>query len=198
MDTFWKKAQIYEKNWHGNCINTLFEEEKQLIYANRMGLERVGNEKTPYVFDLHGTSVIDIGGGDTSLLLKCVNFSKAVVVDPLNFPNWVIARYSTAGIKFWNECGEDLETTEKFDICLLYNVLQHTQNPEKIIKNVRKVSKLIKIFEWIDTSISEGHIHTLTEEKLNKWLSGEGKVEVFNQRPLFGKGYYGVFLGEVK
>jgi len=198
MITSWKKAQKWEKEWHGNCINTLFEEEKQLVYAEKMGLEKVGSEKTPYVFDLHRVSVIDIGGGATSLLLKCINFSKAVVADPLNFPNWVIARYLIAGIKFWNVGGEYLNTTERFDECFIYNILQHCQDPKKVIENAKKVSKIIRIFEWIDTPISKGHIHTLTEEKLNKWLGGEGKVEVFNQQPLFGKGYYGVFLGEVK
>jgi 2-polyprenyl-3-methyl-5-hydroxy-6-metoxy-1,4-benzoquinol methylase len=190
----WQKAQVYEKNWWGNCVNTLFEEEKQLIYAEKMGLEMVGNEKTPYVFDLKGASVLDIGGGPNSLLLKCINFSKAVVVDPINFPNWVIARYSMAGIKFWNNRGEDLNTTEKFNEIWLYNVLQHTQNPEKIIKNAKKYADIIRIFEWIDTPISDGHIHSLTEQDLNKWLGGYGKVEVLNRRPTVGKCFYGVFI----
>jgi len=190
----WQKAQEWEKDWWGDCVNTLFEEEKQLIYAEKMGLEMVGNEKTPYVFDLKGASVLDIGGGPNSLLLKCINFSKAVVVDPINFPNWVIARYSMAGIKFWNNRGEDLNTTEKFNEIWLYNVLQHTQNPEKIIKNAKKYADIIRIFEWIDTPISDGHIHSLTEQDLNKWLGGYGKVEVLNRRPTVGKCFYGVFI----
>lgn len=193
----WNTAQNWEKDWHGTCQNTYGEEEKQLLYANRMGLRTFHNGKSPYNFDLEGKSVIDIGGGPCSLLLKCVNGKRLTVVDPLEFPGWVGLRYVIAGIDHQSIKAEDIIETG-YDLALIYNVLQHTDNPDIIIKNALRVAKEVRIFEWIDTPTNEGHPHTLTEEKLNKWLGGEGKVEVLNgQANCFGKCYYGIFNGKV-
>jgi len=198
----WDKAQDWEKDWWSNCVNTLFEEEKQIIYAQKMGLDMVGNEKTPYVFDLHGQSVLDIGGGATSLLLKCINFT-GTVVDPLSLPDWVSDRYREVKIDFWNVKAETLNNSfevspqvlhklHRFDESWIYNCLSHCENPKEIIRNARKYSKLIRIFEWIDMPISEGHIHTLRENELNEWLNGEGKVEKMNTRSMRGTAYYSI------
>ena len=198
----WQKAQEFEKDWWGNCANTFGEETKQFLYADRMGLKTFHNGKSPFNFDIQ-KSILDIGGGPVSLLLKCKyqipkfpNFRR-VVTDPLKLPNWAKERYEKAGIEFYDDKGEDINSLKtKFDEVWIYNVLQHTENPEKVIQNAKKVGRLIRIFEWIDTGTSDGHIHNLTEEKLNKWLGGEGKVEQLKgQNTCFGKCYYGVFKG---
>ena len=83
-----------------------------------------------------------------------------------------------------------------YDEVWLYNVLQHTQDPEKIIRNAQRAGRIIRIFEWIETriSINEGHPHSFTEQQLNEWLGGEGKVETLNgQANCWGKCYYGIF-----
>lgn len=193
----WEKAQKWEKDWWGNCVNTFGEETKQLLYANRMGLVQIPNASTPFRFDLGGISVLDIGGGPVSLLLKCENV-KGMVLEPLTFPAWIKARYKAAGIDFAVGKGEQADGLmngfDKFDEVWIYNVLQHCENPQKVIQNVRKVGKVIRLFEWIDTPTNEGHPHALTEKELNKWLKGEGKVEELKgQNTCFGKCYYGVF-----
>jgi 2-polyprenyl-3-methyl-5-hydroxy-6-metoxy-1,4-benzoquinol methylase len=204
MDRYssWKKAQAWEADWHNNCANSLNEELKQLAYAVRMGLTFTKDPKTPYNLDLQGKSILDIGGGAYSLLLKAVNFKRAVVAEPIDHPKWVIGRYESMGIEFWNIPGEELDKSNKyfltrnlevFDEVWIYNVLQHTLDPDKIVSNARKLSKLIRIFEWVDTPINVGHIHTLTEENLNKWLHGEGKVENIRELSAVGKCYYGIF-----
>lgn len=195
----WTEAQKWESSWWGNCVNTFGEEHKQLLYADKMGLVFFHNQKSPFNIDMEGKSVLDIGGGPCSLLLKCVNLKKGAVRDPLSFPKWVKQRYKEAGIDYARATGEDvlssLDKGEVFDEVWLYNVLQHTQNPQKIIKNARKVGKTIRIFEWINTPINKGHIHTLTQENLDKWLGGEGHVETLKgQNTCFGECYYGVFI----
>ena len=81
-----------------------------------------------------------------------------------------------------------------FDEAWIYNVLQHTENPKKVIENAQRVANTIRIFEWVNTGINIGHIHNLTESKLNEWLGGYGKVETFNgQWNCYGKAYYGIF-----
>ena len=193
----WKKAQEWESEWHSNCVNSYGEEEKQLLYADRMGLVRFHDGRGPYNFDMKGASVLDIGGGPYSLLLKCVNV-EGVVADPIlvNVPDWVKQRYVAANIGFIETPAEELDSDKVFNEGWMYNVLQHTEDPELIIQNARKACELIRIFEWIDTSVNVGHIHTLTEENLNKWLGGYGKVEALTgQANCYGRCYYGIFLG---
>ena len=189
----WEEANTWETDWWGSCVNTLGEETKQLVYANRMGLVTTPNASTPYRFDLGGISVLDIGGGPSSLLLKCENVT-GKVVDPMSMPDWVKARYTAAGINYRQGKGEDITDTG-FDECLCYNVLQHTENPEKIIDNAKRAAKIIRIFEWINTPVNVGHIHTLTEDSLNEWLGGEGKTELIREGGCNGLAYYGVFIG---
>lgn len=185
------RAIDWEKEWHGTCQNTYGEETKQLLYAEKMGLVRCPDEKTPYRFDMKGISVLDIGGGPASLLLKCVNV-KGKVVDPLDFPKWVSDRYELAGIAYELVSGEELNEIN-WDECWIYNVLQHVEDPEKVIENAMKAGKLIRIFEWVGMKPSPGH-KTLSEDDLNRWLGGEGKVEqLTGQNGCFGKAYYGVF-----
>lgn len=191
----WREAQDWERDWWSTCCNTWNEESKQLLYADRMGLRRWRNEKGWPQFDLGGRSVLDLGGGPCSLLLKCVNLRQAEVVDPLPFPDWVRLRYQAAGIRFVNRAAEEYELpAERFEECWLYNVLQHTYDPAKIVANARKAAEFVRIFEWLDTPPNIGHPQTLTEAELNEWLGGEGRVETLTgQSGCRGKCYYGVF-----
>jgi 2-polyprenyl-3-methyl-5-hydroxy-6-metoxy-1,4-benzoquinol methylase len=196
----WQAAQEWEKNWHGDCVNSLNEELKQLTYARKMGLKLSPTLKTPYNFDLEGKTVLDIGGGAYSLLLKCSNFQQAAVIEPIHYPQWIHGRYEANRIKLIEHAAEDMYADENqiyeeriYDEVWIYNVLQHVQDPQKIVNNSRRAGKLIRIFEWVDNGISPGHIHDLKEEKLNEWLRGEGKVEFINEGGCVGKCYYGVF-----
>mgnify|MGYP001373085042 CR=1 FL=1 len=195
MTSNWNDAQEWERQWWGSCQNTYGEEQKQLLYANRMGLRPHHDGRSPYNFDLNGRSVLDIGGGPVSLLLKCTNYAEAFVADPCEYPEWVDMRYKAAGIEYGRIPGESIRVTG-YDEVWLYNVLQHTQDPEKIIRNAQRAGRIIRIFEWIETriSINEGHPHSFTEAQFNDWLGGEGKVETLNgQANCWGKCYYGIF-----
>ena len=198
MDETWEKAQKWEKEWHGICVNSLNEELKQLVYAEMMGIKRVPNVKTPYSFDLKGKTVIDIGSGPYSLLLKCVNLGQGYAVDPLidSFPQWVKDRYSSAGIISMSCAGEDMDDYPVVDEVWIYNVLEHVKDPKKIIENALGFGKIVRIFEWLDTKKNIGHPQILTEDKLNKWLGGEGRVKVINENGAVGKCYSGVFKGK--
>lgn len=211
----WNKAQEWELNWHDNCINSLYEEEKQIVYAEKMGLVRTPNAKTPYVFNLNGASVLDIGGGAYSLLLKCINFhtdlsDRSIVVDPLmdKHPEWVRERYKCLGVTTLSIKGEEMTRSVLdmlgfdadfiYDEVWIYNVLEHCEDPEKVIKNALKLGKIVRLFEWIETSlgVNVGHIHSFKADQLDAWLGGQGKVELIKRGGANGLAYYGIFKGE--
>ena len=111
----WEDDQKWEQNWWGDCLNTWGEEQKQRHYAKCMGLRELSNSQFSFYYDLGGKSILDIGGGPVSLLLKCVNRGVSKVADPLNYPYWIEQRYRFASIKYTQEKGEDLLLDRGYD-----------------------------------------------------------------------------------
>jgi hypothetical protein len=184
---------VWDKEWWGDCTNTLGEEVKQLLYAEKMGLIRTETRKSPFVFDMHGASIIDIGGGPVSLLLKCVNFS-GTVVDPGVYPSWVSERYNVAGIRYVVDVGENLSVIGH-DESWIYNSLQHTVNPRLVLANAKRAAKTVRIFQWINTLVSQDSPHILTRSFFDSVLEIEGTVETLNLFGYVGYAYYGVREG---
>lgn len=198
-DEHWHDAQHDEKAWWADCVNTYWEETKQLEYAKLMGIHFTPDERGPYSIDLHGLSVLDIGGGPASLLLKAINPGKLVVADPCEYPNWVEQRYKAHGVGYIRAMGEDLGKTvfkDKFDEVWMYNVLQHTDNPGKIIKNalnaLTKTGRL-RFFDWVNTPTNTAHPISLTGKKLESWLGQSGQVVSMASSGCYGDAFYGVF-----
>jgi len=192
----WEDTQDHELGFwlqdNFNCANTFIEDRKQFeIYSLRLKLNQ-----NHYKIDMEGKSVIDIGAGPSSILLKSQNYSKAYAVDPLmdRFPAWVKLRYLENGIKPVAAKGEDVKLDEKVDIVLCYNVLQHTIDPEQVIENMKKLGKVIHIFEWVDIPADDKHPHVLKSDLLDKWLGGKGITEKLDEPYIFleGKCYYNV------
>lgn len=191
---------LFELQYWGDCTNTYDEESKQYVYARLMGLKRAG-----FSFDASSKSVIDIGGGPVSMLLKCVHRGElCVVVDPLmnRYPSWVRDRYRTADIASIGATGENVvdalmlkpDACNKFDEAWIYNCLQHVEDPAWIISNARALAPVLRIFEWINIPAHEGHPHTLTREKLDEWIGGTGNViKLDGESGCYGEAYYGVF-----
>lgn len=189
--------QFDEDAWWGDVGNTFHEEQKQLVYAARMGLRAIWGGAHPPVFDLGGASVIDIGGGPVSLLLKCVNRDGCAVVDPGRFPSWVAQRYEQCGIMFWNGKGEemDVEGMAHFEEAWIYNVLCHVDDPALVIERARGVASTIRIFEWIEQDPYPGHPQRLERKALESWLGAPGFVADLNEDGAVGRAFYGVFRG---
>lgn len=196
----WDEHQEWERGWWGNCANTMAEERKQEVYAQRMGLINEPRDGKWPVYDLKGKSVLDIGGGPVSMLLKTVNGGTMVVADPCNYPGWVAARYAECGIYYERVGGEEvvdrLAEDAHFDEVWIYNVLQHVDDPEKIIKNALKLGTIIRMFEWVDMGVHPGHPHDLKAQTLSQWLGGYGVVEYMNDEAgCIGRAFYGIFTG---
>jgi hypothetical protein len=171
MQTF-EECQTWERNWWGNCLNrNTFEEIiKQEMYMPAMGLEPDSSGE----ISIGGKRILDIGGGPVSILLRAKESNKSVVADPLMFPPHVHRRYLNAGIRYLKSRGEVLRAhfTEKFDEVWMYNVLQHSPTPEKILKTARQLGEVIRIFDWVNVGICPGHPSNLTEELFNNGFKG--------------------------
>jgi 2-polyprenyl-3-methyl-5-hydroxy-6-metoxy-1,4-benzoquinol methylase len=174
-----EEDQAFERDWWQDCANTFGEEAKQLTYANKMGLVVVqdGTGHWP-VYDMEGKSILDLGGGPVSMLLKCRNFDRAMVVDPCEYPDWIEERYAAHGVSYARMNAEDFPGAgDDFDEAWFYNVLQHTENAAGIVEVARKYAKRVRCFEWIDTERTLGHPTVLTERDLNEWLDTRGNIE---------------------
>lgn len=176
----WRKALREEIIWWGNCTNTANEEAKQMFYAKHMGLWRYKVSGRPYFaapLDLQGKSVLDIGGGPVSLLLRCRNRGQSVVLDPAVWPQWVMDRYAAAGIRYIPVMAEAIEDLgAKFDEAWIYNTLQHVQDPEKVVAVALKHGRTVRIFEWLEIATDDKHLHYLTAEFMDRCLGTKGKV----------------------
>ena len=180
----------FEKDYWGDCTNTFGEDRKHYTYARLMGLR----ENWVY-FEGDNKRIIDIGGGPTSMLLKCLNLKEGLVVDPIDYPEWTKMRYKEKNIRVHVKPGEMCDE-QGWDEVWIYNCLQHTIDPQLIINNAKKAAKTLRIFEWIDIPAHEGHPWMLTEELLDQWIGDKGSVVELNENGCFGKAYYGTFTFE--
>lgn len=188
-----ESTQDWEAAWWNGATNTFGEEAKQITYAHRMGLTNEPRDGRWPVYDLAGRSVLDLGGGPVSMLLKCVNPGACTVVDPCPYPKWVRRRYREADIGLVRETAEEFKDAPIYDEAWCYNVLQHVEDPEKVIATARRLSPALRIFEWIEMPPCEGHPHTLHASDLNDWIGGDGTVEYVNENGAVGLAYYGRF-----
>lgn len=203
----------FERDYWGDCTNTIVEENRQYVYARLMGLRR-----EHWSFRVFGASILDIGGGPVSMLLKCHDAGPSFVVDPLlddypehidmsydpAYPKWVTGRYHEKGITVVRSRGEDLTPDigepDAFDECWIYNCLQHVDDPALVLKNALTVCRKLRIFEWVNQPISEGHPQALTCEKLDTWIDTVHTSDVvpLSYECCAGDAYVAVAMGRAK
>lgn len=183
----WQKENKWEMDWWGNCANTYNEQIKQDMMVGYLNLRKYVNEKAD--INMMGKSILDIGGGPVSLLLRVVGATKRVVVDPCNYPEWVKSRYEQCGINFLQILAEDMEFSDKFNEVWLYNCLEHVMNPEQIAERAMMYGKKIRICEYLLKDIWPGHPQLLTKDRLDKMFNREGLIDTTKNPPI----YYGVF-----
>ena len=180
----------HELGYWDSPINQWVEMGRHYVYAAKMGIE-VQN----YWFRVHGKRIVDIGGGPCSMLLQTWDAFAPCVVDPCNYPNWVRQRYEQRLINVLPLKGEQLGEAwplGKVDEVWIYNVLQHVESPDIVIKNALAIGKTLRIFEWIDIPSYEGHPHMLTKAGLDEWIGADGETGIIHepQWAMHGGKYY--------
>jgi hypothetical protein len=178
---------LFERQFWGDCCNTFSEDQKHYVYSRFMELIPRG-----YHFEASNKRILDIGGGPTSMLLKCTSLMEGLVVDPLCYPQWTVSRYATKNIRVQVGRGEDVSESG-WDEVWIYNCLQHTDDPERIIKNALKAASTLRLFEWIDIPPHDGHPVMLTKNLLDRWIGREGLVCDLNEAGCVGRCYANVY-----
>lgn len=184
----------FEEDFWGDCTNTFGEDAKHFIYARGMYL--TGHH---YSLDANNKKILDIGGGPTSMLLKTYNLKEGLVCDPIDYPQWTKDRYKTKNINVKVIPGEEVDETN-FDEVWIYNCMQHSQNPELILRNAFKAAPVIRLFEWINIPPHEGHPQMLTIQNLLSYMKpnlDQSKFEskTYNgENGCYGDAFHGVFI----
>lgn len=168
MNTDWLKAQNWESHWWSTCVNTFDEELKQKVYARELDLTFEKFDNGSYI-NMVDQSVLDVGGGPVSLLLKTKTLGSRKVIDPALYPQWTLDRYRAAGINFEQVAAEKMDE-HGFDEVWMYNVLEHVSNPQEICNRVKSAGKIIRVFEWINTGRNLAHPHSFNAQQLNDLL----------------------------
>ena len=163
----WAVDQDWERDWWGLHWAPHWDEEikKQQTYFRLMGLT-----------DLTAVgSVLDVGCGPVSMLQRRSHRSGSRGVDPLAVSDETLERYLKAGVEFLNIKAEEMPIDRQFDEVWCYNCLQHTDDPNEILRRMAActarpsvhgwtVGGAVRIFEWIDLGICPGHPQNLTEK----------------------------------
>ncbi len=169
----------------------LCETDKQTFYAIQTGL--VTDDKYPYVINMNGKSVLEIGGGPVGLTLRVPSNSRRKVIDPSPYPQWVKDRYQYFGIEYESIKAEDMNESG-WDEVWLFNVMQHIDNPDQAFENIIKSAKVIRIFEWLNTPIDESHPSSFTKEWYDNKLNIIGATMPVRQPYMYQTdAYYGVY-----
>lgn len=187
----WKQCQIYERHSWGNSVTleTSNESYKQVTYAKLLNLEMKNN-----FIDANNKSIIDLGCGPISLLLRTNNFAHAYGVEPLDYGEEVNSNYIKKNIKIIKKPIEFITNEDfniNFDELWMYNVLEHVISPRECLEKILNIKpKKIRILDWLDIPPHEGHPFLLTENLFVETLklkNDEYKVQHINENGCVGK-----------
>jgi hypothetical protein len=171
--------------------NHICELDKQSFCAKQIGIFET-NDPTPYVVDLQGKSVLEIGAGPNGLCLRAQN-GRRKVIDPAEYPEWVWDRYKYFGVEYENIMAENMNESG-WDEVWLVNCMQHVTNPDKVMENIKKAGKVLRIFEWLNIPVDACHHHTFTREWYDTRLNTVGNILPCKEISMYTTdAYYGVY-----
>lgn len=140
-DDRWYQAQIGEKEHHiHEDIEKSYNHYRVSYghYFKYLGID----------CDLKGKSIIEIGPARISSLLFCRNFSKSYIIEPTIYEN-VEHLYTDSNIVLVRERAENFDFPT-VDEVWLFNLLQHVQDPDLIVKKCKDAANIVRFFEPIE------------------------------------------------
>ena len=169
----WKLAQDGEIQYHPEQ-SYIDIDNNQYVYSWDVIFKMLD---MPYL-DYQNKIIIDVGSGPAGPLLYCKNTSNlSTCVEPLmnKYNPMVKKRYLDHNLQVFIGPFESYNYNQKVDETWFFNILQHCIDPEESLKKAIENSKIIRIFEPIDTNINEEHPHSFSETWFKNILGDQVK-----------------------
>ena len=140
----WKIAQKSEKEYWGNFTKEdLLREETE---RHKRKAETLKEQWKKYIILNKKSKILQIGCGPEDII-NYLNIGNRYAIDPLADFYKEKFKFDYGGVKFLKARGEKLPfKTNFFDIVVLTNVLDHTENPKKALLEIKRVLKQDGIF----------------------------------------------------
>jgi len=167
-DSAWEKAHRVEQvNWDGAIRLKELDALRTTSLALYSDMMELGTA------NLSGKTILDIGGGYTSMLTAFFPaYEDGVVVDPAEKKKEIVEYYSKFRVIYIPVPAEEYLTGIHwmYDEIWMYNCLKHTIDPELILRSLPNAGKVLRIAELTDTIQDDSHPHILTKEWLTEML----------------------------
>ena len=150
-------------------INAQIEERKHHNLTKDEGVKHYAKSYENYFHfcgidkNIKNKLIAEIGPADFPALAFCDNIGYSYIVEPL--PSDIL---KTFGIGIVQKKAEELSFGQ-CDEVWLFNVLQHVEDPDKIVENAKMAKKVI-FFEPINYGVDTCHLHNLTMEMFKDWF----------------------------
>lgn len=203
----WKLAQDYERNWWLNQA-----EKIDLTFYKNFAVE-ITELLKPYIEIRKETKILEIGSGAAGI----ITFLKSdfrFAIDPLeDFYSSILKykNYRDKKVFYQTALGENLPfKSEIFDLIIMDNVLDHCENPQQVLMEMKRVIKANGILYFRQNTyhlwgrfirilmeiflIDKGHPHTFSKKKLSQYFHNYGFEILLNSRD----GYLSTWLTEIK
>mgnify|MGYP000073335730 FL=1 len=135
--------------------------------------------KINYEEDFKDKVIVEVGGGPRGSILHTKgNFKRGILVEPQidRWPAEIRNDYEKIGVEIIAGAYEDLEIDEQIDETWFFNVIQHVIDPKEQLEIAKKTSKVIRIFESINSAVDTAHPHLITEETFTEVLGNFGEI----------------------
>ncbi|MDP1615316.1 MAG: class I SAM-dependent methyltransferase [Methylococcales bacterium] len=203
----WQIAQDYEKDWWVSKANQLDLEFYERFARN------VEAAVAPYIALSSDKYILEIGSGAAGII-TFINCNNRYAIDPLENTYASIEKFASArdkSVKYQEAKAEELPFADNmFDFIIIDNVLDHCENPIKVLSEMNRVLKnngiiyfrqntyhlwgkiIRKAIEFF--KIDKGHPHTFLKSELkNLFLKNKMEILLFDE-----SGYFKTWLKEIK
>jgi hypothetical protein len=154
----WLDAQNEERKFHNLKFEEGYNHYKKTYeqYFKYLGINP----------NLGGKKICEIGPADFPALAYCSNRGNSFVVEPM--PSEILKELE---LPIDTRMAEDVDMID-CDEVWLFNVLQHTMDPDAIVWRAKGAGK-IRFFEPINYGTDECHLHNFTLKDFQDWFGFE-------------------------
>lgn len=182
----WELAQVAEEHswplpldwdYSGDVLPKLMlDEQTKARFIVSQGEEILGLSLRSLVED---KTVIDVACGPCSIISNWDNCKEKIGIDPAKFPSWVHKRYQEHNFELVSSTLEGAvvkSITGPPPVVVMYNALQHFQDINGAVKNLKKIAKNHELFfvDYAEIPADAAHPQILTEKRLRRILLRNG------------------------